>query len=332
MSELRFNVAAGEWVVVAPERSRRPEDFHVAHRELTASRQLHRADCPFCPGNEETATPGQSLSYRGANGNWQVRAFPNRYPALSPDLELGSRGMDIFTRKLGGYGYHEIVAESPLHNATLGLQSSADVLLVLRAWRRRFRALCRKPGIRHVIIFKNHGNSGGASLEHPHSQIVGLPVLPLQVRERLRACRVYHKRTGHCLYCRSLAEEREDGSRVVAAGKHFSAIVPYASISPYSIVIYPHRHACFYNVTNHELEELSEVLRDVLGRVYRVLKDPDYNLVLRSAHPRAPGSQAYHWYLGIVPRLTRLAGFELGTGMYINSSSPELDASYLRNG
>ncbi|CAN0482099.1 unnamed protein product, partial [Phaeothamnion confervicola] len=205
-------------------------------------------DCPFCPGNEESATPGQSLSYRGEDGAWRVRAFPNRYPALSPALELGSRSADMFTRKLGGYGYHEIVAESRFHNTTLGLQSSDDVYLVLRAWRRRFRALCRKPGIRHVIIFKNHGSTGGASLEHPHSQVVGLPVLPLQVRERLRACRQYHKRTGHCLYCRSLAEEREDGRRVIAAGRYFSAIVPYASISPYSVVVYPHRHASFYDV------------------------------------------------------------------------------------
>ncbi|MBS2039265.1 galactose-1-phosphate uridylyltransferase [bacterium] len=330
MSELRYNVATRDWVVVAPERARRPEDFHAGRPITTADRPAHRADCPFCPGSEDH-TPGETLRFCDAQGNWMVRSFPNRYPALTPESQEGRPKGNLFRRRRFGSGTHEVVAESPLHNTTLGLQSPAEIEQVLRAWRQRSQDLFHRPELEHLVVFKNHGLSAGCSQEHPHSQIIGLPVLPSSVRRRFDdAARFYQKNQG-CVFCEMLRVEQEEAARVVVETYGFLAFVPFASDSPFSVWILPKRHShCFALAETTEIRELAGVLKQVLARLYLALKDPDYNLIVHSANPPGPGSHFFHWYLSIVPRLSRMAGFELGTGMYIRSSPPEADAAYLR--
>ncbi len=328
MHELRFNVLTRDWVIFAPERSRRPEQFHGRSHPQTHERPPFQAGCPFCPGSEDS-TPGETARLQGEEPNRLVRAFPNRYPALSPG-ERGRPGGSDLQRSLSGVGHHEVVCESPLHNTTLGLMSEAEVLAVLSVWLRRYRELLEDPATEHVIVFQNHGPGAGTSLEHPHSQIVSLPVLPAQVFTRLEeAARAYNDRGG-CLVCEMLEEERRQGQRIVLEGEEFTALVPYAAFSPYSVWIIPHRHrSCFGQTPDAELSDLARVLREVLARFYRGFEDPDYNLVVRSLAPNVAG-RFFHWYLALVPRLGKAAGFELGTGMFINSNLPEADAQRLR--
>ena len=330
MPELRLNIATQEWVVIAPERARRPEDHRTVQRELTSERPDHRADCPFCIGSEDR-TPGETLCYEGEQG-WLVRSVPNRYPALTPGQREPRRRGDRFHSSMEGIGRHEVVIESPTHNATLALQSVFEVALVLRAWRERYRLLSQQPGVEHVVIFKNHGAAAGTSLEHPHSQIVSLPVLPAQVRHRLdEAARIYHE-NGQCVFCKMLSKERRSGERIIKESRHFTALVPFAASSPYCLWLFPNRHHHSYaQLNDEEMGDLADLLRDVLRRLYFGLSDPPYNLVLRSAHPHSLSSPLFHFYLTVVPRLGRTAGFELGTGMFINPSRPEKDADFLRN-
>lgn len=327
---MRYNVATRDWVVVAPGRARRPEDFHAGKPAITADRPAHRADCPFCPGGEVN-TPGETARFCDAGGEWLVRAFPNRYPALTAEAEEGSPQGTLFQRRRFGSGVHEVVAESRLHNMTLALQSEDEIELVLRAWQERSQELFHKRELEHLVVFKNHGVSAGSSLEHPHSQIIGLPVLPSSVRRRFDdAFRFFQKGKG-CVFCEMVRVEAEERSRVVVESYGFLAFVPFASDAPYSVWIMPKRHNhCFALSERSELRELAGVVKQVLARLYQGLRDPDYNLIVRSANPPGPGSHFFHWYITVVPRLSRMAGFELGTGMFIRSSLPEADAAFLR--
>ena len=327
---MRYNVATRDWVVVAPERARRPEDFHAAKPAVTADRAEHRDDCPFCPGGEAN-TQGETLRFCDERNEWQVRCFPNRYPALTAEPEESQPAGNLFQRRRFGSGIHEVVAESRLHNVTLALQSESEVELVLRAWQQRSLELFQQRELEHLVVFKNHGASAGSSLEHPHSQIIGLPVLPSSVRRRFDdAFRFFQKGKG-CVFCEMVRAELADGARVVVDSYGFVAFVPFASDSPYSVWIVPKRHSHCYALTEkNELRELAGVVRQVLARLYLGLRDPDYNLIVRSANPPGPGTHFFHWYITVVPRLSRMAGFELGTGMFIRSSAPEADAAYLR--
>lgn len=330
MSELRYNIATSEWVIVAPERARRPEDFHVGTRTLTSQRAAHRPDCPFCPGGEEN-TPGETLRYCNDQGQWEVHSFPNRFPALRNDIEHDQVG-DSFHRVRSGFGIHEVVVETPLHNATLALQPVAAVEQVVRAWRERYRAIAAIAGIEQVVVFKNHGPAAGCSLEHAHSQIVGLPVIPSPVRGRMSVALSYYRKHGRCVFCDMLETELKDQARIVASNADFVAFVPFAAYSPFSIWLFPRRHHhSFAKLADEQVSSLASLLKDILERLYNSLADPDYNLVVRSAHPPGPGSNYFHWYIAVVPRLAKLAGFELGTGMFINGSSPEGDAASLRS-
>lgn len=327
MSELRYSVTTGEWVVFAPERARRPEDFLPPVPSWTHQRPECLATCPFCPGNEER-TPGVTLSYE-EEGSWAVRSFPNRFPAVYPGLRPHQEGSEFF-RHLGGVGHHEVVAESPFHNTTLALMTADQVGLVLKAWRDRYRALWSLPETEHVVVFKNHGQSAGCSLEHPHSQIVSLPVIPRQILERHEVASRYYVQHNRCVFCAQLESELEDGRRILQETQNFVAFIPYAAFSPFSIWVLPRRHSCCFGQTSEaELSELATILQQLLARLYRRLSNPDYNLVIRSSHPEVQGKRVFHWYLTVVPRLARAAGFELGTGMFINPSTPETDCQFL---
>jgi UDPglucose--hexose-1-phosphate uridylyltransferase len=326
MSHLRLNPATGDWVVIASERDKRPENTS-RHPYLDDQADHHRENCPFCPKKvEETPV----FRFTDDEGRWTLRVLANRYPAVAPG-ERPTPNQDLFQRHMAGTGHHDVVVEHRLHNFRLAREPSSALGPVLSAWKRRYRELAKLPDTKHVVVFKNHGARAGASMEHPHSQIVSLPVLPSQVRYRLETAMHVSNTLGNCVFCSMLAHELESMDRVLQRSKHFTAFVPYAAFSPYSVWIMPHRHSCdFASVTEAELADLSQTLHWVLSRVYHGLGDPDYNLVVRSALPSTVGEDYFHWYISIIPRLGKAAGFEMGSGMFINSSLPEADAAYLR--
>ncbi|MDD3846584.1 MAG: galactose-1-phosphate uridylyltransferase [Syntrophorhabdaceae bacterium] len=330
MPEVRLNQITGDWVIIARERAKRPEEFkHDREPRLVPA---HSQTCPFCPGNE-AMTPPETFRLTDSEGSWMVRSVPNKFSALTPEGVIVKK-RDEFKECLSGVGLHEVIIESPLHNTTTALAPLARIEDILAAYRNRQIAFYKDERVEHVIIFKNHGEGAGTSLEHPHSQIVGTPVFPGQVMNRLSEAirNYYYVNFGDCLYCTYMKAERDEGLRVICENDHFLAFVPYAALSPFHVWIYPKRHsACYGNITDDEIPALARILKEVLLRLYVGLGDPDFNYVIRSLSPGGADARYFHWYLAIVPRLTKAAGFELGTGMYINTSMPEESAAFLRD-
>jgi UDPglucose--hexose-1-phosphate uridylyltransferase len=327
MPELRQNIATKEWVIIATERAKRPEEFVQPPRPITEHRPGWEADCPFCPGNEELDLEVMRIPEQGP---WQVRVVRNKYPALQREGER-LRTFKGVQRQISGVGYHEVLIETPVHNTCPALQSPAEVSLMLQAFKIRGREIAQDTRVEQLVWFKNHGERAGTSLAHPHTQLIGLPIVPYHIRARTEEARRYFDDTGHCAMCHMLSEELKDGQRLVAKSQHFAAFVPYAALSPFHIWILPRRHeSSFLNASARELADLGEVLRLVLRKLYLGLKDPDYNYVVRSAPLLDPGSEYLHWYVTIVPRVTQSAGFELGSGMFINVALPESSAAFLR--
>ena len=327
MPEIRSNPITGDWVIIATERAKRPEEFTVkaVRRELPA----RDPECPFCPGNE-SRTPEEQFRISGPDGGWLVRAVPNRFAALAT-AGTAERHVSGFRTCLDGVGLHEVIVETPAHDASMARLSVPHVERVLEAYRHRLRAFYKDRRIEHVILFKNHGEAAGTSLVHPHSQIVGMPVLPSQLRARLEEAMRHWGNFGECLYCRTLREELREGVRVVAQNGSFAAFVPYAALSPFHVWVFPRHHSAYFgDVTDGQLAELAALLREVLARIGVALNDPDYNYVLRSLSPQEGALKYFHWYISLVPRVTKAAGFELGTGMFINTALPEASAEFLR--
>ncbi len=329
MPEIRQNIATREWVIIATERAKRPEEFVQAPRDdLTLDRPSFVPTCPFCPGNEELDLERLRLP---REGEWSTRVVANRYPALQENGTL-EPNFSRLGHALAGIGYHEIVVESRLHNVCPALESLDEIELTLQANRIRGMAMQHDPRVAQIIYFKNHGVSAGASLVHPHTQILALPVVPHSIEDRMLTARHHFENHAECVYCRMRDEEVREGVRMLAESEHFCAFVPYAALSPFHVWIVPHRHAAaFVDATDDELRDLAWLLRDILQRMYHGLGDPDYNYIIRSAPKRDREAAYMHWYVSIVPRMTRQAGFELGSGMYINVALPEESARFLRD-
>ncbi len=326
MAELRNNLITGEWVIVAEERAKRPEDF--IHPKERLEVPAHVSTCPFCPGNE-AMTQGMTLCLPTV-GPWQVRSVANRYPALSPTGTAKRCGSEL-GQLVEGTGCHEVIVETPRHDLSMAQLPLDHLTLVLTVYRERMRAIYEDPRVEHVIVFRNHGPTAGTSLEHPHSQVVGTPVVPGQLRARIEDALRFWGDCGRCIGCHCLEEEVAAGTRVVASNDTFVAFVPWAALSPFHIWVFPRRHhAYFGDIADEELAGLAAVLKETLLRLHVGLDDPDYNLVIRSASPSERAVRYFHWYVSIVPRLARAAGFELGTGMFINTAPPDESAAFLR--
>jgi len=228
-------------------------------------------------------------------------------------------------------GAHEVVIEHPRHDLTLAEMGADHLALLLRLYRERYVALRQDPAVESITIFKNHGERAGASLGHPHSQIVAAPVISSNVRLRLEEASRSHDEEGACLYCRVLADELAAGERILETNSDFAAFIPHAALSPYHTWIFPRRHASSFDaITDSEIVALAQMLHRVLRRLSVALGDPDFNFGIRSSPISQSQSEYYHWYFAVVPRLGHLAGFELGSGMYINSLCPEDAAEHLR--
>ncbi|OCQ97906.1 galactose-1-phosphate uridylyltransferase [Oscillatoriales cyanobacterium USR001] len=328
MSELRQNIITRDWVIIATERAKRPDKFAVPKRELKYLIP-HQSDCPFCVGNEEDGTV-ETFRLCDRNG-WKVRAIMNKFPALSP-TQGGVRISDGIHRAMSGIGYHEVIVEHPRHDLTTALLAIEDIANILLVYRQRYAEIRKDPRIETIIIFKNHGESAGTSLEHPHSQIAATPVVPYQFRTRIDEAIRYFDDTGECLVCRTLEDELTAQQRIIVESQYFVAFIPYAALSPFHIWIFPRRHSSsFDDINDQEIADLATTLKTVLAKIYYGLNNPDYNYTIRSVPTGELGTKYFHWYIAIVPRVSRQAGFELGSGMYINTSLPEESAKFLRS-
>lgn len=327
MPEIRQNVITRDWVVIAHERAQRPHDyvFRTAPRAEISS---YKDNCPFCPGHESTC-PRETFRLP-AQGDWAVRSFPNKFPALQLAGERQRWG-DELHRSVTGVGHHEVVVLSPRHDLPLALLPEAQVRTIFRLLQERYRALRADRRVESIILFQNHGAQAGSSLEHPHAQIAATPVVPFQHRARLDEAIRHYDDTGQCVFCHTLADELAHGERVVCANRHFVAFVPWAALSPFHLWIFPRRHAsAFDEVTPDELDDLADLTKEVLLRLYRAVGNPDYNFSIRCVPTHLGEVDFFHWYLPIVPRVNKSAGFEIGSGMYINPSLPEDNARFLR--
>ncbi|WP_395751288.1 galactose-1-phosphate uridylyltransferase [Prosthecobacter sp.] len=328
MSEMRFNPITLDWVVMSPARELRPDDFHHG-KEVHPERPHHRDNCPFCAGNE-TMTPGEIARVNAPDGSWLVRVVPNKYSVFNPVNDLQRQKQGTF-RSMSAAGVHEVVVEHPRHDLDLGAMGPAHLALILRMYRERYRALRGNPMVESIVIFKNQGQRAGSSLEHAHSQIMAAPVLSSQVGMRLQEARRFHELEGGCLYCTVLREEQAAQERIIETGTAFVAFMPYAALSPYHTWIFPCKHqSAFDEISDADIEELAGMLSRVLRRLKSAAGAPDYNITIRSAPVGEVSSGCFHWYLSIVSRISQLAGFELGSGTYINSMRPELCAERLR--
>ncbi|MEI7904420.1 MAG: galactose-1-phosphate uridylyltransferase [Candidatus Firestonebacteria bacterium] len=327
MPELRQNKTTREWVIIATDRAKRPEEF-ISKAEKKILPEL-KPGCVFCPGSEDKTPPEVFRNY-GSGIHWCTRVVPNKFAALSPKTELLVTHSGLF-RKMGGYGYHEVIVETPKHNTTTALLEQVDIENIIGAYLNRFEFMTKDPLIKNIILFKNHGDAAGTSLEHPHSQIVGTPVVPQQVRSRVEIAMSNYDDHHECLYCRILADEIKEGTRIIAETEHFACFTPFAALTPFHTWIFPKKHnSTFGSISDKEAADLAKIMRLILRKFYFGLNNPDFNYVFRSAPTGGQDVNYFHWYISIIPRLTKSAGFELGSGMFINVSLPEENAKFLR--
>lgn len=329
MTEFRQNLATKEWVIVAPGRANRPRDIKRRITSEARQRPTYKPDCAFCPGNEHhTTTPVWNAPNEPAP--WQVRVVPNKYAALNRDQEP-NRKYDGRYLAADGFGIADVVIEHPRHDLSPATMDVDDVALFLTAYRQRHLAIDRDDRINLVTIFRNHGLRAGTSLEHPHSQLIATPIVPPHVRDSIEQAVRHYDKHGTCVYCDMLAEEMRRRIRIVAETEHFVAFCPYASRSPYECRIYPKRHQpAFFSLGGREIADLAGILKGVLLRLYDLLDDPDYNYIIRSAPSGDQDARYLHWYMVIIPKISTPAGFEIGTGIYINTTAPEQAAEDLR--
>lgn len=329
MSVLRYDPTTDEWVIIATERAKRPHDFKKATRPRVLT--PHEASCPFCPGNEAMTPPEVFHIPNNERNGWAVRVVPNKFAALTPQGDPRIREHGPLFKEMDGVGHHEVIIETPIHNRFLSLMEDAEVEQVVHAYRERYLALRQDQRVKLILIFKNHGEAAGTSLEHPHSQLVATPVVPASIRRRYEVALRYYDVTGRCLYCDIVEAERKAGERVVLETDDFLVSHPFASKSPFETWIVPKRHRpSFDQITLEECRALAAVLKTTLVRLTQALNDPDYNFAIHTAPIGDEDKEYYLWHIQIVPRLTTMAGFEIGSGMRINTANPEETARFLR--
>jgi UDPglucose--hexose-1-phosphate uridylyltransferase len=314
MNQLRLDPLTGRWVVVSTDRATRPQAF--APRTTTIQADTTRP-CPFCPGNEENVSP--TLETRDSEGNWLVRVVPNRYPAFEGDAPfvVTNRG-PVFTQASAG-GIHEVIVLSPDHQNSWSMLSDEQTTAVMTAIRDRIEEHSTIKGLRYSQAIVNSGREAGASIEHPHGQLLGMSFVPRELVEEQAG---FARFAGRCLLCTTVDAEENVGHRVVYADERVLVVCPFWSGAPYEMLVIPRAHGPhLHHSSRTDLVAVGKALKAVLGSLREVVGDIAYNLVFHSAPYRAP--EPYHWHVHVVPKLTTVAGFELGTGVLINIVNPE---------
>jgi len=341
MPELRKDPISDRWVVISTERGRRPSDFGTVKVEVPSESK----SCPFCEGNE-SKTPAEITAWRRADTRpnspgWDVRVIPNKFPALVIEGEVMRKGSGIYDM-MSGIGAHEVIIETPKHNLNIPDMDDWQVEKILWAYKQRIVDLEKDKRLRYILVFKNYGKTAGASLEHPHSQLIATPITPRYVKLELAKSRQYFLEKERCIFCDVIRQEENERKRIVYEDEFFVAFTPFCSRFPFEVWLLPRRHEFgFQLLPDEERVLLAKCLKDILKRIKVTLGDPPYNYMLhtspnvsieRPGRPDYWGTIQYdfHWHFEIIPRLTQQAGFEWGSGLYINPTSPEEAAKYLR--
>jgi UDPglucose--hexose-1-phosphate uridylyltransferase len=337
-NELRKDYLLNRWVVIATERARRPTDFAKPKNEPTKT-----ATCPLCPGNEHI-TPPATLVYLPSEGGirkdkeegdfrskgWLIRTIPNMYPAFTPPKTPVDAEKVIQNSDFGNaIGHHEVLIESPNHDDQPSDAPISQLVYVINAYKDRLSELAAKPYVQYVQIFRNFGLEAGASLSHPHSQIIATPFIPIIIAEELAASKSYHYQNGTCIFCDLIKQEKQT-QRHIMENAHFEVFAPYASVHPLEFWIIPKRHSPnFLDLTCEETESFAQTVQITLKALKTLVNDPPYNYGIHLAINKDT-KDLYHWHLEVYPHLAIWAGFEKSTGMYINTITPENAAAELK--
>jgi len=326
VNELRRDPITGRWNIVFLEKTSGVSDFKQEPHQKNAD------GCPFCYGKERE-TPHEIIAHRKfgeANSpGWTVRVVPNKYPALKVEGDLNKEGVGLFDM-MNGIGAHEVIVDTPDHFRDIADLSYAETEEIIWAYLARSIDLRRDKRFKYILIFKNYGRSAGASLEHPHSQLIALPIVPKVVQEEIDGAAKYYDYKERCVFCDMLRQEEMDKDRIIYEGKDFMAFCPYVSRCPYEVWILPRKHhSDFASLQRDCVPCLATALRDTLARIKGALSDPAYNFIIHSSPINGHEREDYHWHIEIMPKLSKIAGFEWGSGFYINPVPPEIAAKNL---
>jgi len=329
MPELRKDPILNRWVIISPDRGKRPQDFPVP------AKKQHKGSCPFCHGNEKS-TPPEILAFRPENSppnstDWTLRVVSNKFPALKIEGEM-NRSDDGLYESMNGIGAHEVIIESPDHLVELDLLPVEKIEDTLRAFKLRILDLKKDPRFQYILIFKNHGEPAGATLEHTHCQLIALPIVPELVRGEIAGAEKYFDANQRCVFCDIIAQEQKTGLRIVNQNERFITLCPYAPRFPFEMWLLPKFHSDrFEECEAGDIFQLAELLKESLMKMRVALGQPSYNFILHTSPMNGNNGRHYHWHIEIMPKLTKMAGFEQGTGFYINPVLPEVAAETLRN-
>lgn len=331
MPELRKDPIVGRWVILDTDHPAKPEEY-----EYEAHIPKGGKVCPFCYGSEAMTPPEiEVIRQPGTAPNtsgWQVRVVANKFPALQIEGDLDRRGVGMYDMS-NGIGAHEVLVESPYHHKDLSDLLNDEIEKVVAMYCRRARDLRNDKRFRYILIFRNYGPAAGASLEHPHTQIVALPMVPKSVKEELQGAREYFEYRERCIFCDIIRQEAYEKERIILDNKHFISFLPFGSRFPFELWIMPKKHSgLFCNMTNEELPAFAAILKDAIIKIKGVFPNLSYNYIIHTSPINGDeDAESYHWHLEFMPKLTRVAGFEWGTGFYLVPTPPELAAQYLKS-
>jgi UDPglucose--hexose-1-phosphate uridylyltransferase len=326
MPELRKDPISGRWVIISVERGKRPTDF------VSPSQRKKGGFCPFCPGNEYT-TPAEIIAFRPSDTKpnspgWTLRVMPNKFPALQIDGDLNKAGEGIFD-KMNGIGAHEVIVETPDHMLSLSTISPKALEDVLWAYYLRLIDLRKDRRFKYVLIFKNEGDAAGASLEHSHTQLIALPIVPKLVKEETDSAKRYYELKERCIFCDVISQELEYRKRIIYENAKYVALAPFAPRAPFETWILPKKHESSFYPPDKDFSGLAEILQVILKQMDRILEVPPYNFVIHTSPFHEEVNEYYHWHIELMPKLTKIAGFEWGSGFYINPTPPEEAARFM---
>ena len=330
MSELRRDPIVGRWVIIDNDNPKCPADFHIEPHHYDDP-----TNCPFCYGNE-FMTPAEVQAFRigktrANTAGWQVRAVPNKFPALQIEGNLDRKGLGLFDMS-NGIGAHEVIIETPYHTKDIPDLELDEIEMVLEMYALRSKDLEKDKRFKYIMIFKNYGSAAGATIDHNHTQLIALPMIPKNVIEEITGATEYFEFRDRCIFCDMIRQELDEKERILAQNKSFVSFCPYVSRSPFEIWILPKAHKLAYcDITKDEISDLAKILKEVLRRMKIALNDPAYNFIIHTSPINGEEKAGYHWHMEIMPRLSRIAGFEWGTGFYAVATPPETAIKYLKD-
>lgn len=336
MSELRYDPLRLHWVLISPERGNNPQSFYINDKQFALSKK----DCPFCPGNEKLTAKELFRINKHQSEDWDLRVVPNNVPLLKVEELLKRTGQGMYDH-ISGMGAHEVIIDTPSHSFTLSEYTGDTFFNIFTAAIYRIKDLSNDTRMRYIHVYKNHGYGAGAFMEHPHTQIIGLPIIPQNVKLELFASKNYYVTKERCLFCDIMNQENYENQRIVADNLDFTAFVPYAAHFPFEVQIMPKRHNHdFTAISNNELKSFAAIVAQVFNQYDVILGNPSVTFSLFTAPPATPRPEYanfwqsiqydFHWHLTITPRITRIGGLAVGSGLSVNPVAPEKSAMLLK--